>query len=225
MGQIIIIPARGGSKRIPRKNIQHFLGKPMIAYAIDTAKATGYRTVVSTEDEEIAHVSRVWGAEVLDRPAHLADDHTTTAEVMQHAVQALTLGTADEVCCLYPCTPLLTTEQLLKGLIALSESGARYTFPIQLYAPPVQRMLRLWKGAEVESVWSNFDNVHSNVLEPRYHDAGQWYWGTYDAWHYAEPIYRRHSVGLPIGRNEAVDIDTPEDWALAEALYLARITQ
>lgn len=230
MKRVAIITARGGSKRLPRKNIRPFHGKPILHYAIAAARASQLfdDVMVSTDDEEIATVACLSGCStVIKRPAELANDTATTAAAMRHAVQYLTSEGAklEHVCCIYPCTPLIQPADLHDGLTKLVTSGKCYVFPVCEYAPAVQRMLSMDLAGVVQSVWPNFDNVRTQDLEPRWHDAGQWYWGKADAWLNEIPIYGSWSIGLALPRWRCIDIDTYDDWVVAEAVYQAKVNE
>jgi len=224
---IAIIPARGGSKRIPRKNIKAFHGRPMIAYSIQAALESGLfaRVVVSTDDTEIAAVARSWGAEVpFLRPAELADDHAGTVEVIQHAVAALREQGENfaYACCLYATAPFVTPADLTRGLDALENHPDKaYAFTVTDYASPVQRALRLRPDGGVESLYPEFYETRSQDLEPAFHDAGQFYWGRTGAWAQGAPLHAPHSLPVRLPRHRVQDIDTPEDWQRAEILFAA----
>ncbi len=223
--RLAIIPARGGSKRIPRKNIKAFAGRPMIAYAIDAAHRAEVfdHVVVSTDDAEIAAVARAAGAEVpFDRPAALADDHTPTVPVVAHAIRScIDAGWAvDAACCIYPCVPLIRPDDIVAALAILARGDVDYVFPVAAFATPIQRALR--RSADGRT--SPFDPSHLNTrtqdLEPAYHDAGLFYWGTARAWLDELPIHvNAKTIVLPASR--VVDIDTEADWQRAEALVRA----
>jgi len=221
--KLAVIPARGGSKRIPRKNVKPFAGRPMIAYAITAAREAGVfdRIVVSTDDDEIAAVARQWGAEVpFRRPPELADDLTATAPVMAHAIRAL--GAADDagVCCIYPGVPLLQPADLVEGLALFEQGGFEYVFPVLPFSSPIQRALTRAGDGAVQSMHPEFAFTRTQDLPPAYHDAGQFYWGTAAAWLAGRSAHLGgRSMVLPEWR--AVDIDTPDDWVRAEALYAA----
>lgn len=230
MKRAAIITARGGSKRLPRKNIRPFHGKPIIHYAIAAARTSRLfdEVIVSTDDPEIARLAIDGGCHrVIHRPADLSNDTATTADAMRHAVQLLQdeLAELEHVCCIYPCTPLMQPTDLHAGFDKLVTSGKCYAFPVVQYAPAVQRMLRMEDDGRVQSVWPSFDNVRTQDLEPRWYEAGQWYWGTRDAWLKEIPIYGCWSAGVPIDRWRAIDIDTYEDWLIAEAVYQAKFTR
>jgi N-acylneuraminate cytidylyltransferase len=224
--RIAVIPARGGSRRIPRKNIRLFAGRPMITYSIRVAVESGCfdRVVVSTDDDEIAAVARQAGAEVpFVRPSRLADDHTGTIEVMQHAVERLATDRTQvsHVCCIYATAPFLTPEALREGFDALLASGRSYAFSVARFDSPIQRALRIRPDGAVEPIWPENAMVRSQDLEPAYHDAGQFYWGTVEAWTRAEPIHSAVSVPVVLPSHRVQDIDTEEDWVRAEYLFAA----
>lgn len=227
MTAIAIIPARGGSKRVPRKNIKAFHGRPMIAYSIQAALESGLftRVVVSTDDAEIAEVARSWGAEVpFLRPAELADDHAGTVEVIQHAVAALREQGEDfaYACCLYATAPFVTPADLARGLEILEgHPDKAYAFTVTDYASPVQRALRLRPDGGVESLYPEFYETRSQDLEPAFHDAGQFYWGRTEAWAQGAPLHAPHSLPIRLPRHRVQDIDTAEDWRRAEVMFAA----
>ena len=198
----------------------------MITYSIQVAEESGCfdRIVVSTDDDEIAAVARQAGAEVpFVRPAHLADHHTGTIEVMQHAVAELTAdGTAvTQVCCIYATAPFLTADTLREGYDALLASGRSYAFGVARFDSPIQRALRIRPDGAVEPIWPENALVRSQDLEPAYFDAGQFYWGTAAAWRAAVPIHSAAAVPVVLPSHRVQDIDTPQDWVRAEYLYAA----
>jgi len=219
---IAIIPARGGSKRIPRKNIKLFDGKPMIAHAITAAMASRLfdHIVVSTDDDEIADIAREWGAEApFSRPIDLANDHTATIPVISHGIHACrALGWSFEhVCCIYPGVPFIQTEDLREALALLLQEGADYSFPVTEFSSAIQRALRRLDDGRMQPFYPEFEATRTQDLEPAYHDAGQFYWGKVEAWLQATSIYNR-GIGYLIPHWRVVDIDTPEDWFRAEML-------
>lgn len=228
--RIAVIPARGGSKRIPRKNIKPFCGKPMIAWPIEAARASGCfdRIIVSTEDEEIAAVAHQVGAEVpFMRPPELADDSTGTLAVMKHAVEwCAAHGTApDPVCCIYATAPFLRPADLQAGLDLLLSERCDYAFAVAGYAAPIQRALRVSTEGRVEMFHPEHFATRSQDLEPAYHDAAQFYWGRAAAWLAARPIFSLNAVPMTLPRSRVQDIDTPEDWECAERMFQIMRTQ
>ncbi|WP_447044905.1 pseudaminic acid cytidylyltransferase [Vreelandella sp. H-I2] len=223
---IAIIPARGESKRIPRKNIRNFCGKPMIAWSVEAALASGCfdRVIVSTDDDEIAQVAIECGAKVpFLRPAELSDDYSGTLPVIAHAVNWVkSEGVSPEaVCCLYATAPFVRPDDLQAGLKALNEENADYAFSVTSYAFPIQRALRMTKQGKVEMFHPQHFNTRSQDLEEAWHDAGQFYWGRAEAWLNELPIFSQHSVPVKLPRHRVQDIDTLEDWERAEWLFKA----
>ena len=221
--KIAVIPARGGSKRIPRKNIKQFCGKPMIAWAITAAKESGLfsHIVVSTDDEETAALARRWGAATpFVRPAQLADDHTPTVPVIAHAVQSCRSQgwEADSVCCIYPCSPFLQAGDLVAALDMLETSNALFVYPVTEYAHPIQRAMRRLSNGQMQFVSPQHELVRTQDLEPTYHDAGQFYWGQAAAWLEHKKMHT-DGLGMPIPSWRVVDIDTNDDWVRAENIF------
>lgn len=228
--KLAIIPARGGSKRIPRKNIKPFCGKPMIAWSIEAALESGCfdRIIVSTDDDEIAEVARQYGAEVpFMRPLELSDDHAGTLPVIRHAIETInSQGRAvEQACCLYATAPFIRAEDLRRGLEILQGSGSDYAFSVTSYAFPIQRAIRLTPEGRVEMFNPEHFNTRSQDLEEAYHDAGQFYWGRADAWLQGQMIFSPASLPVMLPRHRVQDIDTPEDWVRAEWLFKAMQAQ
>jgi len=220
---IAIIPARGGSKRIPRKNIRGFAGKPMIAYAIEAARECGLfdHVVVSTDDDEIAQVARQYGAETpFMRPAELADDYAGTMPVIAHAIGACrAIGwEADRVCCIYPAVPLIQTRDLQDALLLLEQDGADYAFTVTAFPSAIQRALRRLPDSRMQPFNPEYTGTRSQDLEPAYYDAGQFYWGRTEAWLGGVSPHQA-GKGLVIPEWRVVDIDTTDDWIRAEIIY------
>lgn len=222
--KLAIIPARGGSKRIPRKNIKPFAGKPMISWSIEAALTSGCfdRVIISTDDAEIADVARAHGAEVpFMRPTELSDDHTGTIPVVAHAVEWMGqhVGHVDFACCLYATAPFVQTQDLRQGLDMLQRSGAQYAFSVTSYAFPIQRAIRIRADERVEMLNPEHFNTRSQDLEEVFHDAGQFYWGLSNAWLNHVPIFSHDSVPVRLPRERVQDIDNPEDWVVAELKF------
>lgn len=220
---LCVIPARGGSKRIPRKNIKTFAGKPMIAHAITSAKMSGLfdHIVVSTDDVEITEIALEWGAEVpFSRPIELADDYTPTVPVIAHAIDACEqLGWGvDLACCIYPCVPFLQVDDLNAGLKALQGSSADYCFPVAEYPSAIQRALKQTEDGRMSPFSPEYELTRTQDLEPAFYDAGQFYWASAIAWK-TNPKIHSNGVGYCIPGWRVVDIDTPEDWNRAEILF------
>jgi pseudaminic acid cytidylyltransferase len=224
--KIAVIPARGGSKRIPRKNIKEFCGKPMIAWVITAALESGLfdHVIVSTDDEEIADIGRKWGAETpFLRPNELADDSTPTAPVMAHAVKfCIDKGWAvDFACCIYPCSPSLKVEDLIVALNLAQSNDADFVYPVTEYAHPIQRAMSQLPSGQMQFLSPEFELTRTQDLEKSYHDAGQFYWGKTSAWLQCKKMHT-DGLGMIIPNYRVVDIDQPDDWKRAEQLLLIR---
>lgn len=224
--KVAVIPARGGSKRIPRKNVRDFLGRPMIAYSIDAARRAGLfdRIIVSTEDDEIAGVAERYGAEVpFRRPPELADAHTGTNAVVKHALLWLgEHGVAPEyACCIYATAPFLRPALLRAGWEALQRSGKDFAFSVTTFPFPIQRALRVTREGCVEPIHPENVFRRSQDLEESYHDAGQFYWGKARAFLDDVVTFSSASVPVIVPRHRVQDIDTIEDWRRAEAMVKA----
>jgi len=224
--KIAVIPARGGSKRIPRKNIRMFCGKPIIAYSIAAARQSGLfdQIVVSTDDEEIASVGREFGATTpFMRPREIADDFTGTNAVVKHAIGWFNAQSGDvaQACCIYATAPLLQASFIAEGYDALARSDAAFAFSVTSYAFPIQRAVRVTSDGRVDSFYPEHRMTRSQDLEPAYHDAGQFYWGTARAFLEDVPLFSPRSIGVILPRHLVQDIDTLEDWDHAELMYRA----
>jgi pseudaminic acid cytidylyltransferase len=222
--KIAVIPARGGSKRIPRKNIKPFCGKPMIAWSIEAAKSSGLfeHIIVSTDDTEIAEVSRHWGAEVpFMRPAELSNDYAGTTEVIAHATQwTLNQGfEVDAVCCIYATAPFVQTDDLKRGWDALESGDWDYAFTVTDFASPIFRSFKQIPEGGIEMFFPENFETRSQDLPTALHDAGQFYWGRPGAWIEGKRIFDRYSVPVIIPRWRVQDIDTPDDWYRAEIIF------
>jgi pseudaminic acid cytidylyltransferase len=221
---LCVIPARGGSKRIPRKNIKEFCGKPMIAWSIEAATQSGCfdRIIVSTDDEEIASVAQQYGAEIpFLRPAELSDDYTGTTAVVAHAIdwQNTNGKEAANVCCLYATAPFVNPNNLVDGLNLLKTADADYAFSVTTYAFPIQRAIRITSENCVEMFQPEHFNTRSQDLEEAWHDAGQFYWGKASAWLEHKLIFGLSSVPVILPRCQVQDVDTQEDWLQAELMF------
>jgi pseudaminic acid cytidylyltransferase len=218
---VAIIPARGGSKRIPRKNIKDFNGKPMIAYSIEAAIKSKIfeQVIVSTDDDEIAKVAQAYGAEVpFKRPAELSDDFTPTIPVIAHAIDAL-----DEpvsiACCIYATAPFIQVSALQEAFAKIQASNSDYTFSATSFAFPIQRAIRLNSEDRVEMFHPEHFNTRSQDLEEAFHDAGQFYFGTAQAWRENKAIFTPQSSAVILPRHLVQDIDTLEDFRRAELMH------
>lgn len=224
--KLAVIPARGGSKRIPRKNIRPFGGLPMIGWSIRAAQQSGCfdDIIISTDDDEIAEVAHAHGARVpFLRPAELADDHTGTMPVIAHAIQAVeAAGQSPEfVCCIYATAPFLQPTDLQRGLETLQQDAVDYAFSVTSFAFPIQRAIRITGDQRIEMFQPAEFQTRSQDLEPAYHDAGQFYWGRRDAWLAETPIFAGNSAPIILPRHRVQDIDSEEDWYRAELMFRA----
>jgi pseudaminic acid cytidylyltransferase len=221
--RLCVIPARGGSKRIHRKNIVDFYGKPIIAWSIEAAieSACFDRIVVSSDDNEILEVAKKYGAEVpFIRPLDLSGDYIGTTPVIAHAIDwhLLRGQVAETVCCIYPTAPFVKADDLRRGLEILQTSGADYAFSVTKYDFPIQRAIRITKNQKVEMFYPEYFDTRSQDLEEAWHDAGQFYWGKASAWCDQKPIFGNASP-VYIPRDRVQDIDSPEDLARARLIF------
>lgn len=224
--RLAIIPARGGSKRIPRKNIRPFAGKPIITYSIRAAMESGVfdRVIVSTDDDEISAIARAAGADIpFMRPDALADDHTGTHAVVKHALQwfAGRGEVFDQACCIYATAPFVQARHLREGLEKLETSGKLYAFSVTSFPFPIQRAIRINGAGAVEAMYPEHALSRSQDLDEAYHDAGQFYWGRAEAFLNDVAIFSAASVPVILPRYLVQDIDTLEDWHRAELMFKA----
>jgi N-acylneuraminate cytidylyltransferase len=224
--KLCVIPARGGSKRIPRKNIKPFYGKPIIAYSIEAAiKSNCFDLViVSTDDEEIAEISRQYGAQTpFTRPPQFSDDYIGVIPVIRHAVKwFLDRGkNFQQVCCIYPTAPFINSDDITSGLSILTETNDDYVFSVTNYAFPIQRAIRILESNKVEMFQPKEFNTRSQDLEEAYHDAGQFYWGKASAWLNETSVFSKTSSPIFLPRSRVQDIDNMDDWKHAELIYQA----
>ncbi|WP_173912015.1 pseudaminic acid cytidylyltransferase [Acinetobacter sp. Marseille-Q1618] len=229
--QLAVIPARGGSKRIPRKNIKLFHGKPMIAWSIEAALESNCfdEVWVSTDDAEIAQVAQEYGAKVpFLRPDELSDDFATTADVMQHAVKFFEEEKQvcpDYVCCLYATAPFVIQQDLLSGLNLIQSEKVDYVFSATTFPFPIQRAIKLTENDRVEMFSPEYFNTRSQDLQEAWHDAGQFYWGTAEAWLSKSTVFSNKSMIIELPRFRVQDIDTLEDWKRAELIGQALLKE
>lgn len=224
--RLAVIPARGGSKRIPRKNVRIFAGKPILAWSIEAAMGSGCfdRVIVSTDDVEVAELAQAYGADVpFMRPSELADDYTGTAAVVAHATHwQNTHGIATtDVCCIYATAPFLIAQDLVKGLDILQSTGADFVFTVTTYPYPIQRALLITQEQRIEMIQPNHFFSRSQDLKETWHDAGQFYWGTSTAWLAGKNVFSANSWPLVLPRHRVQDIDTEEDWVMAEWMFMS----
>jgi N-acylneuraminate cytidylyltransferase len=222
--RIAVIPARGGSKRIPCKNIKPFGGLPMIAWSIRAAIDSQCfdRIIVSTDDNEIAQAAMTHGAECpFVRPPELSDDHTGTIPVIAHAVAWCNdQGHAvNDVCCIYATAPFIRADDIQRGLEILQSSGADYAFSVTSYPFPIQRAIRITPNQRVKMFQPEHFNTRSQDLVEAWHDAGQFYWGRAHAWLAHQPVFSEASAPVALPRYRVQDIDTLEDWERAEWIH------
>ena len=220
--KIAVIPARGGSKRIPRKNIKIFDGLPMIGYAIRAAIASNLfnQVIVSTEDDEIAQVAKSYGALApFKRPAELSDDQTVTVPVIGHAVNwSIQQGHhIDAACCIYPCVPFLTAEDLIGAYQIFEEKNAHYVYPVVAFHSSPWRAMSISKDGLMKFIFPEHELTRTQDLPVCYHDAGLFYWGKTAAWTSGMKMHSNGYGYVMEGKN-IVDIDTEDDWARAERI-------
>jgi N-acylneuraminate cytidylyltransferase len=221
MANLCIIPARGGSKRIPRKNIKPFLGTPIIGYSINLALQSGLfdEVMVSTDDAEIAEVAKTFGAQVpFPRSAENANDFATTMAVLNEVLAAYAKQgkSFESVCCIYPTAPLITQKALKEGFEKLISGGFASVYPVAPFAYPIWRSLKIEEG-KTKMNWPEFANARSQDLPKAYHDAGQWYW--FVPAKIGESLYSENSGAVVLSEMEVQDIDSETDWQMAELKY------
>ena len=224
MKTIAVIPARGGSKRIPHKNIKNFCGKPIIAYSIEAAKKSHLfdKIIVSTDDEQIAQVARQYGAEIpFIRPKKLADDFTGTHPVVRHAIEWFKDQNIffQYVCCIYATAPFIQMEHLTEAFEKLVSSKKDYVFPVTTFEFPIQRAININDNGEVSPFFPEHVLSRSQDLNEAYHDAGQFYWGKAEKYLQGQTAYFSASLPLILPRYLVQDIDTKEDWHRAEMMF------
>lgn len=223
---IAVIPARGGSKRIPHKNIRPFRGRPMIAYSIAAAQSSGVFDAIlcSTDDPAIAETARAAGAQTpFVRPPELAGDHTPTAPVLMHALRwCLAAGWPVEcLCCIYATAPFIRAEDLRQGLATLRDSGASSAFSVTTFPFPIFRALKRTPEGRLAMFWPEYELTRSQDLPEAYHDAGQFYWLRAAPFLETSQVYTADARPVILPRHRVQDIDTPEDWLRAELMHKA----
>ena len=220
---ICVIPARGGSKRIHRKNIKKFLGKPIIAYSIEAAVASNCfeQIIVSTDDNEIAKLAITYGAQVpFIRPPELSDDFSSTFSVIKHAIEEQDCdNNIENVCCLYATAPFIDSNTLNESYEQFKQSDASYCLGITSFPFPIQRALRISGDNYLTMFHQENSDKRSQDLGDAYHDAGQFCWGRASAFMNELSIYSRSTLPYVLPRHLVQDIDTMEDWVIAEAMY------
>ncbi len=220
---LCIIPARGGSKRIPRKNIKEFKGVPIISYSIKAAIESNLfdEIMVSTDDKEISEIAKYYGASIpFFRSEENANDYATTADVIREVInQYEELGKEfDNICCIYPTAPFVTSNKIAEGLVKLL-NGADSVLPVLTFGYPIWRSFKLNENECLEYNWNEFINSRSQDLPETYHDAGQWYWVKVSRFVESGKLIFETTQGLYLSPFEAHDIDTLHDWKLAELKY------
>lgn len=220
MKNLCIIPARGGSKRIPRKNVKPFFGKPMLAYSIETALATGLfdEVMVSTDDEEIAEIARLYGAKVpFMRSAETANDYATTTDVLKEVLgNYKKLGCEfDNFCCIYATAPMIQSKDVISAFERLSNSEFTSVYPVVTFSYPIWRCLDLAEDGTMKRHWPEYENSRSQDLPKEYHDTGTFYWYKTKEW-----LSGNIKVGgIEVDETTIQDIDTETDWKIAEMKY------
>ncbi len=223
MKNIVIIPARGGSKRIPRKNIKDFLGKPIIAYSIEAALRSGVfdEVMVSTDDAEIAKIAKKYGANVpFYRSEELANDTATTTAVLADVINKYkNIGRDfDYACCIYPCAPFITPSKIKEGFEIILNKKANSAIPVVKFSYPIQRALKI-EDNKLSMILPENLNVRSQDLMPAYHDIGQYYWFKVDKFIEKPILFSENALPIITSELEVQDIDTIEDWKIAEIKY------
>lgn len=223
MKNIAIIPARGGSKRIPRKNIKEFLDKPIIAYSIEVALNSGVfdEVMVSTDDAEIAEIAKKYGAKVpFFRSLELSNDMAMTASVLIEVLNEYKKSGKefDYACCIYPCAPFVNPKKLKEGFELLKEKNADSAVPVVQFSYPIQRALKIENDKLLMILPENMD-VRSQDLMPTYHDVGQYYWFKPERFLIEPALFSKNTVPIITPESEVQDIDTEEDWKVAEMKY------
>jgi pseudaminic acid cytidylyltransferase len=226
--KIAVIPARGGSKRIPRKNIKLFCGKPIIAWSIEAAQTSGLfdHIIVSTDDVEISAIAKQYGAQVpFVRPAVISDDYVGTGVVVKHAVEwaIKNLQKVEYICTIYATAPFILPSDLRRGLELLEEHKCQIVFTVTSFPFPIQRAIKLTENGRVAMFQPEHYSTRSQDLEPAYHDAGQFYWARTDAVINDVPTFSDAAVPLILPRSQVQDIDTIEDWQRAEMMFQCRL--
>lgn len=224
MKRIAIIPARGGSKRIPRKNVKDFLGMPIIAYSIKAAIESGIfdEIMVSTDDEEIAAIAKKYGASVpFMRSAETSNDYATTSDVINEVISRYgDNGTYfDVVCCIYATAPFITVQRLIHASETINSGKFDSAFTCVAFSYPVLRGLEIDNMGRITMRWPEYKSTRSQDLPQFYHDAGQFYFATVDAFKNANSFWGNNTAPIILSELEVQDLDTPTDWALAEMKY------
>jgi N-acylneuraminate cytidylyltransferase len=224
MSNLLIIPARGGSKRIPRKNIKEFLGKPIIVYSIEAAISSNLfdEIMVSTDDEEIAKIAKEHGAKVpFIRSSKNSNDHATTFDVVKEVISRYKLQNKlfEYTCCLYACAPFVTADKLIQAFESLKQHKFDSVFPVMSFGFPIQRALKKEGSNKIVAFYPEYNLIRSQDLEKAYHDAGQFYWMQTANCINKNAIVTDNTGSIEISELEGQDIDNQTDWKLAELKY------
>lgn len=224
MGNLAIIPARGGSKRIPRKNIKNFLGKPIIAYSIEAALKSKLfdEVMVSTDDEEIAKIALKYGANIPFKRSQInADDHATTVDVILEVLEEYERkgDSFENACCIYPCAPFVSPDNLCKAFNLLNSKAFETVFPVLSYSFPIQRAMRSDIEGRIKLIYPEYLTARSQDLEKTFHDAGQFYFFKTQGLKSAKKLWTNNTGFIEINELHAQDIDNKTDWKLAELKY------
>lgn len=223
---VAIIPARGGSSRIPHKNIRLFSGKPMISYSIMAAQSSGVfnRIIVSTDSEDIAKIANDYGAEVpFMRPIELSDNYTPTAPVILHALNWLSSHelSTEYACCIYATAPFIRPEFIKMGYEIMVRNNVASAFPVTTFPFPIFRALKINANGHLEMFWPEYELTRSQDLPEAFHDAGQFYWLKVESFLKTKKIYSQDAMPIRVPRYLVQDLDTIEDWETAERMFKA----
>jgi pseudaminic acid cytidylyltransferase len=216
-----VIPARGGSKRIPQKNIRPFHGKPVISFSIEVAKQSGLfdEVYVSTDDKEIEAIARQNGASIIARPQTLADDFTGTIPVIRHAIEVLSSHQPRYICCIYPASPFVSVSELAAGFEMIQEEDVDFVVPVCKLPSSVERSFRLGSDGAIEMCFPEHYESRTQDLKEAFFDADRFYWGSVDAWNSQDRIFTDTARGMPLRPDRVCVIDDLDDWGEAESRY------
>jgi len=224
MANLAIIPARGGSKRISKKNIKDFFGKPILAYSIEAALNSGLfdEVMVSTDSEEISSIAKSYGATVpFFRSTKNADDFATTSEVINEVIEVYQNNEKyfKYSCCIYPTAPFITSDILIDAYKTLSKNDFDSVFPVLEYSFPIQRAMKMDSQGKIKMITPEHLNTRSQDLNKSFHDAGQFYWFNVERFKDNKKIFTANSGGIILPETKVQDIDNEMDWKLAELKY------
>jgi pseudaminic acid cytidylyltransferase len=220
--KIAVIPARSGSKRIPGKNTKLFYGKPILSWPIAAALKTGMfdKVIVSTDCQKIAEIAVAAGASVpFLRPAELAGDFVATVPVVQHAIAELASEAVTHVCCIYPTAAFVTAGMLAEAVAKQQQLHADFVMPVTTYSCPIERALSVERNGMLSMRYPEHLNTRTQDCAELYHDVGQFYYGTVQAWCSSTDFYQQKVAAINVPKYRAHDIDTPDDWVLAELVF------